>query len=60
MSDDPNYPDLDFSIDEILQIWEVKGAYSTYLNAPKMLDEKVMLLERQMEEVFNKLKGAKN
>lgn len=60
MSDDPNYPDLEFSFDDILQIWEVKGAYSTYLNPPKMLDEKVMLLERQMEDVLKQMKGTKS
>ncbi|MFT7033435.1 MAG: transcriptional regulator with XRE-family HTH domain [Cyclobacteriaceae bacterium] len=59
MSDDPNYHDLEFSLEEIMQIWEVKGAYSTYLNPPKMLDEKVMLLETQMEEVLKKMKGMK-
>jgi transcriptional regulator with XRE-family HTH domain len=54
-SDDPNYSDLEISTESILQLWEVKGAYSTYLNPPKMLDEKVMLLERQMEEVLKQL-----
>lgn len=47
-SDDPNYDLLSVSRVEIKEIWEVVGVYSTYLNPPKMLEERVMLIESQL------------
>ena len=59
ISDDPNYEKLELSPDAIQELWEVKGVYSTYLNPPKMLEEKVMILERQMEEFEKQLRNLK-
>jgi len=58
-SDDPNYEQLELSSDAIQELWEVKGVYSTYLNPPKMLEEKVMILERKMEEFSKRLGNLK-
>lgn len=55
VSDDPNYEELHLPLDAILELWEVKGVYSTYLNPPKMLEEKVMILEKQMSEMQKQL-----
>ncbi|MGL1885258.1 MAG: helix-turn-helix domain-containing protein [Reichenbachiella sp.] len=54
-SDDPNYLSSIVNIKDITQIWKVIGAYSTYLNPPKMIEERVMLLETQIESILNKL-----
>ncbi|MCR9250121.1 MAG: helix-turn-helix domain-containing protein [bacterium] len=56
-SDDPNYPELDIPHKKILECWEVKGVFSTYLNPPKVLEEKVMLMERRLQEIEKKLFG---
>lgn len=60
MADDPNYSPSEFEPKDIVELWEVVGAYSAYLHAPKMLDERVMLLENKMRElagVVQELKG---
>lgn len=54
-TDDPNYENLTVSKKSILELWEVKGVYSTYLNPPKMIEERVMLLEKKLEELVKKL-----
>ncbi|MFY0651946.1 MAG: LexA family transcriptional regulator [Cyclobacteriaceae bacterium] len=56
-SDDPNYDELEIPHESIVEMWEVRGAYSTYLNPPKMIEEKVMLLEMQMADFQKQLKG---
>lgn len=56
MSDDPNYNDVEVAVnDELLEVWKVKGVYSTYLNPPKMVDEKVMRLENDMKTIMARL-----
>ena len=50
-SDDPNYEAIQIEASAINELWEVKGNYSTYINPPKMLEEKVMLLEKRMKEM---------
>ncbi len=54
-SDDPNYDAQSFTLNDIIELWEVKGIYSTYINPPKMLEEKVMLLEKRLDELARKL-----
>ncbi len=51
ISDDPNYPDMILSANDILELWCVKGTYSTYLNPPKMIENRVMLLENRVVEL---------
>ena len=55
ISDDPNYPDLVMDSSDILELWYVKGVYSTYLNPPKMIENRVMLLEKRLEELEKKI-----
>ncbi|TRX50669.1 LexA family transcriptional regulator [Fulvivirga sp. M361] len=57
ISDDPNYADIEFATDDILELWNVKGAYSTYLNPPKMIENRVMLLENRLNELEKKIKS---
>lgn len=50
-SDDPNYELLHLKLKDIIELWEVRGVYSTYLNPPKMIEERVMLLEKKMKHL---------
>lgn len=54
-SDDPNYEAITVEIKDISELWEVKGIYSTYINPPKMLEEKVMLLEKRLNELASRI-----
>lgn len=56
-SDDPNYELMHFKMKDIIELWEVRGVYSTYLNPPKMIEERVMLLEKRLTDIE---KVAKN
>ncbi len=56
-SDDPNYPFITANSNEILELWAVKGAYSTYLHPPKMIENRVMLLENRLEELEKRVSG---
>ena len=47
-SDNPNCESIHFKIKDIVELWEVKGAYSTYLKPPKMIEERMMLLEKRL------------
>ena len=56
VSDDPNYDDLEFDIDQDVQeVWEVKGVFSTYLNPPKVVEEKVLVLESRVNELMERM-----
>jgi transcriptional regulator with XRE-family HTH domain len=50
-SDDPNYELLRIKRKDIVEIWEVRGVFSTYLNPPKMIEERVMLLEKKLNRL---------
>ena len=55
-ADDPNFDDLEFDLDhDVQEAWEVKGVFSTYLNPPKVVDEKVMLLEKSVADLAQRL-----
>lgn len=54
ISDDPNYLPIEMEIKAIQEIWQVVGAFSTYLNPPKMIEERVMLIENQLKRIQDK------
>lgn len=54
-SDDPNYDPIVLETKSVNELWEVKGNYSTYINPPKMLEEKVMLMEKRLDELESRL-----
>ncbi len=53
-ADDPNYNNIELSAGEVLELWEVYGVYSTYLNPPTALEERVMQLENAVESLKSK------
>lgn len=53
-ADNPDYGSQDFQLTQALEIWEVKGVFTTHLRPPALLDERVLALERKMEELLSK------
>ncbi len=51
ITDDPNYPAMSIPKEDILEIWHIEAAYSTYLNPPTLLEERVLILEKTVEEI---------
>lgn len=49
ISDDSNYPELKIPRDECYEAWLILSVYSSYLNPPTILEERVLRLENQME-----------
>ncbi len=55
VSDDPNYPAVNIDSADVLEYWLVRGKYSTYLNPPKLVEEKLLRLEKRMELLEGKI-----
>lgn len=55
ISDDPNYKSLTLPIKKIAELWEVSGVFSTYLNPPKMINEKIMLIENRLKKLEDQI-----
>ena len=55
-SDDPNYTDTIIEKNELYELWIVKGVYSTYLNTPKLIENKVLQLESRIEALEKRIK----
>ena len=56
-ADNPSFDALSFSPDDLLELWQVDGFYSTSLKPPVLLEERVALLEKQVKELYAQLKG---
>lgn len=54
--DDPNYSGIELLTTDILELWEVYGVYSTYLNPPSALEERILKLENDIKQINLKLK----
>lgn len=48
-ADDPNYPETEIALSDVFEIWLLKAVYSTYLNPPSLLEERVMRLEKLIQ-----------
>jgi len=57
--DNPNYPELVIEPSKILEIWEVIGAYTTYLDPPEMIGQRLMILEQKLETLAKKVEHTK-
>jgi transcriptional regulator with XRE-family HTH domain len=56
-SDDPNYPLMDVALRDIIALWQVVGSYSTYINPPRMIEERVMMIENELKLIKRKMEG---
>jgi|SRR6476661_626388 len=54
-ADNPDYGSQDLELTQALEIWEVKGVYTTHLRPPALLDERVAALERKVESLLERL-----
>ncbi len=52
-ADDPNYPDLKIDRSEIIEIWQAEGVFSTYLNPPSRLEERILKIEEELKKLKN-------
>ncbi len=51
VTDDPNYDAMTITLEHVLEAWKVEAVYSTYLNPPTLLEERVMKLEKILEDL---------
>jgi len=54
-ADDPNYPVETLSPPTILELWEVKAVFSSYLNPPQRVEERLMVIEDQVTKLAKEL-----
>jgi transcriptional regulator with XRE-family HTH domain len=54
-ADNPDYGSQDLELNQALEIWEVRGVFTTHLRAPALLDERVAELERKVEELAERM-----
>jgi transcriptional regulator with XRE-family HTH domain len=54
-ADNPDYGSQELELTQALEIWEVRGVFTTHLRAPALLDERVAELERKVEELAERL-----
>jgi transcriptional regulator with XRE-family HTH domain len=54
-ADDPNYPELIIKNDDLIEVWLIEAVYSQYLNPPSLVEERVLQLEKKMEETLQRL-----
>ena len=55
--DNADYSSQEFELTQALEIWEVKGVFTTYLRSPALLDERVATLEQQVAELLARVEG---
>ncbi|MDB5267080.1 MAG: hypothetical protein JWP58_120 [Hymenobacter sp.] len=53
-ADNPDYGSQELEMTQALEIWEVRGVFTTHLRAPALLDERVAELERKVEELLDR------
>ena len=51
ISDNPNYEKILLPVKELLEVWKVIAVYSRYINPPTRLAERILDLEKKMEEL---------
>ncbi|MCR5886602.1 LexA family transcriptional regulator [Hymenobacter sp. J193] len=56
-ADNPDYGSEEFALDQALEIWEVKAVFTTHLRPPSRIEDRVLRLERQVEELLARLDG---
>ncbi|MAE83488.1 MAG: hypothetical protein CMB80_12170 [Flammeovirgaceae bacterium] len=55
-TDDPNYPILSIAREDIFEIWLIRSVYSSYLNPPTLLEERVLSLEKEIKDIKQEIK----
>ena len=55
LTDRPTDVNTQLLLEEVLEVWEVKGIWSTQLQAPTLLEHKMLSLEREMSQIKSRL-----
>ncbi len=53
-ADNPDYGSQDLELTQALEIWEVKGVFTTHLRPPALLDERVAALESRLDALLER------
>lgn len=59
-ADNADYSSQEFELAQALEIWEVKGVFTTHLRPPAKLDERVATLEQQVAELLARVEGKES
>jgi transcriptional regulator with XRE-family HTH domain len=54
-ADNTDYSSQELEVAQALEIWEVKGVFTTHLRSPALLDERVATLEQKVAELLSRL-----
>ena len=57
-ADNPDYALLEIPLSDVLEIWQVKGVFSTRLKAPALVEERLNMLEQKVMQLNNRLKAV--
>ncbi len=56
-ADNPDYKQIELPLKEVLEIWEVKGVFSSRLKAPAQTEERLSTLEQTVQQLQDRLKA---
>lgn len=56
-ADNPAFDTLETALEDILELWKVEGFYSTYLEPPLLIEERLALLEKRMIDLENQVES---
>lgn len=56
-ADNPDYSTLEIPLKEVLELWEVRGVFSSRLKAPALVEERLTQLEQTVLQLNNRLKA---
>ncbi|EMR02064.1 XRE family transcriptional regulator [Cesiribacter andamanensis] len=59
-ADNPAVPPLPIEAKDILELWEVKGCWTTQLQPPSLLDHKLLLLEEELRQLKERVSGLES
>lgn len=57
ISDDPNYESIELDATDFLELWEVNMVISGYLQRPSLLEERILLLEKEVSKLKEKFEN---
>lgn len=52
-ADDPSFEDISFYKDDILECWKAQGVFTTRLQAPSRLEERILKIEEELKKLKN-------
>lgn len=58
-ADNPIFPSIVIPYNQIIELWEVKGLYTNKLQAPSIMEEKMLYLENEMNRLKEHVKKMK-